>query len=178
MITISDNHLQRPAAARRPPTPQARDAARRMTRQRQVVLDVVRRLDTHPTADEVYDHVRRRLPRVSLATVYRNLETLSGQGLIHKIGHCDIQMRFEADLHPHLHLRCIDCGDLRDAPINPCGELDRAVKAMGASKVFGYRLEFLYRCPACRRHAAGRQRLRSNKASRSAAPANAKRFPR
>ncbi len=139
-----------------------------MTRQREVVLDVVRRLDAHPTADEVYDHVRRRLPRVSLATVYRNLETLSEQGLIHKIGHCDIQMRFEADLHPHLHLRCIDCGDLRDAPLNPCGELEKAVKAMGAFKVFGYRLEFLYRCPECRKNGAGRKYVRTGKALRKA----------
>ena len=140
-----------------------------MTRQREVILDVVRRLDTHPTADEVYDHVRRRLPRVSLATVYRNLETLSEQGLIHKIGHCDIQMRFEADLHPHLHLRCIDCGDLRDAPLNPCGELEKAVKAMGAFKVFGYRLEFLYRCPACRRHGGGRKPRKMGRPSNRAA---------
>ncbi len=149
-----------------------------MTRQREVVLAVVRRLDSHPTVDEVYDQVRRRLPRVSLATVYRNLETLSEQGLIHKIGHCDIQMRFEADLHPHLHLRCIDCGDLRDAPLNPCGELEKAVKAMGAFRVFGYRLEFLYRCPECRRNAGDRKMTRSNKASHKATGADGRRGSR
>jgi len=178
MIIISNKARKSAGPAPRRSRSPAADTARRMTRQRQVILDTVKHLDTHPTADEVYYHVRRRLPRVSLGTVYRNLEILSDQGLIHKIGHCDIQMRFEADLHPHLHLRCIDCGSLRDAPLNPCGELDKAVKAMGASRVFGYRLEFLYRCPSCRRRAGGRKSPRLQEISRPRARANGRRIPR
>ncbi|MBW2706713.1 MAG: transcriptional repressor, partial [Deltaproteobacteria bacterium] len=48
-----------------------------MTRQRQVILEELRKVDTHPSADEVYEMVRKRLPRISLGTVYRNLEILS-----------------------------------------------------------------------------------------------------
>ena len=48
----------------------------RMTRQRKVILDTLRRLKTHPTADEVFSIVRKQLPRISLGTVYRNLELL------------------------------------------------------------------------------------------------------
>jgi len=124
--------------------------SRRMTRQRRVILEVLQGLHTHPSADEVYAEVRRRLPRVSLATVYRNLELLSDQGLIRKIGHCDVQMRFDADLHPHFHLRCLECGSLEDSPIEPCSQIDQAVQSMQDLGVIGYRLEFYYRCPSCR----------------------------
>ena len=50
------------------------DTSLRMTRQRQVIIDELRSVTSHPTADDVYDMVRRRLPNVSLGTVYRNLE--------------------------------------------------------------------------------------------------------
>jgi len=57
----------------------------RMTRQRRIILEELRKVDSHPTADEVYEMVRRQLPRISLGTVYRNLEILSREGLIQKV---------------------------------------------------------------------------------------------
>ena len=54
----------------------------RLTRQRRIILEVVRATDAHPTAALVYRRVRRRLPRVSLATVYRNLRTLAAEGVL------------------------------------------------------------------------------------------------
>ena len=56
----------------------------RMTTQRRVILDELRSTGSHPTADQLYERVRRRLPRISLGTVYRNLEILAGQGVIQK----------------------------------------------------------------------------------------------
>jgi Fur family ferric uptake transcriptional regulator len=56
-----------------------------MTRQRQVILEVLRNVNTHPRADEVYEMVRKRLPRISLGTIYRNLEILFESGEIHKL---------------------------------------------------------------------------------------------
>ena len=53
-----------------------------MTRQRMIILEELRKVDTHPSADEVYEMVRKRLPRISLGTVYRNLEILSKTGEI------------------------------------------------------------------------------------------------
>ena len=55
---------------------------RRITKQRQVILEELRKLNTHPSADEIYKVVRRRLPRISLGTVYRNLEVLVQMGEI------------------------------------------------------------------------------------------------
>ena len=57
-----------------------RDRGLRLTRPRRIILDVVRATDAHPTAAFVYRRVRRRLPRVSLATVYRNLRMLAAEG--------------------------------------------------------------------------------------------------
>ena len=54
----------------------------RLTRPRRLILDVVRATDAHPTAAFVYQRVRRRLPRVSLATVYRNLRMLAAEGFL------------------------------------------------------------------------------------------------
>ena len=63
-----------------------------MTRQRRVILEALRGTTSHPTADEVYEMVRRRLPRISLGTVYRNLEILSGEGLVAKLEMAGTQM--------------------------------------------------------------------------------------
>jgi Fur family ferric uptake transcriptional regulator len=126
-----------------------------MTRQRRIILEVVCASPyDHLSADEVYERVRRRLPRISLATVYRNLDVLANQGRIRRIGACDPHMRFDGCLDVHFHLRCARCGGLEDAPVNPCSALDDAVREMGALGVFDYRLEFLHVCAACRKKGA------------------------
>jgi len=127
----------------------------RMTRQRQVILEELARLHTHPTADEIYGRVRMRLPRVSLGTVYRNLELLSRSGMIGKIEIAGRQMHFDSERGAHRHIRCIRCGRIEDIPgeqVPP--ECDRdAIRATGYTLI-ERRVEFLGICPACRR--AGR----------------------
>ena len=59
----------------------------RMTKQREIVLEELRKTRMHPTADELYERVRKRLPKISLATVYRNLEWLAEREIIRKIEH-------------------------------------------------------------------------------------------
>ena len=69
----------------------------RLTRQRSIILEELRAMGRHPTACELYDAVRGRLPRISLATVYRNLEFLSEKGLIRKITTAGRRKRFDMD---------------------------------------------------------------------------------
>ena len=69
-----------------------------MTRQRPVILEELKNLTTHPTADELYSMVRRRLPRISLGTVYRNLEILSEMGLAQKLESAGAQRRYGGDV--------------------------------------------------------------------------------
>jgi Fe2+ or Zn2+ uptake regulation protein len=69
----------------------------RMTHQREIILDELNRSKTHPTADELFDRIKHKLPRISLATVYRNLEILSAAGLIKKLEMSGRQKRFDWD---------------------------------------------------------------------------------
>lgn len=122
----------------------------RMTRQRRIILEELGANRTHPTASEVYELVRRRLPRISLGTVYRNLELLSEQGLVRKLELGNSQRRFDAVTENHYHVRCVKCGRIEDAPIEPVMTLENAVRGATDYEIIGHRLEFMGLCPACR----------------------------
>ena len=126
----------------------------RTTRQRQVILDVVRRADGHPTADEVYDAVRKILPRISMGTVYRNLDILAASGQIVKLEPDRPQMRFDAHTEEHYHLTCMRCGRIEDLPVKPSdSSLENLKNALGSLTrhgIFGHRLEFIGLCSRCR----------------------------
>lgn len=89
-------------------------AQNRMTKQRTVILEMLRSVHTHPTADELYSMVREKLPKVSLGTVYRNLDLLIAQGEIAKIDKAGTQKRFDGNPRPHFHVRCQMCGKIGD----------------------------------------------------------------
>src|SRR5207245_614965 len=97
----------------------------RSTLPRRVTLDVVRATDTHPTAAIVFARVRRRLPRVSLATVYRNLRRLAAEGLLRERVEAT-GLRFDPNVGPHDHFICVTCGRILDLP---CGEGARRGRA-------------------------------------------------
>jgi Fe2+ or Zn2+ uptake regulation protein len=88
----------------------------RFTRQREAVYTHLRGADCHPTADQVYAAVRRKLPNISLATVYKALEALVGAGLATKIADASGPARFDCRCDAHYHLRCLKTGRLRDVP--------------------------------------------------------------
>ena len=123
----------------------------RMTRQRRIILEELRGNHNHPTASEVYELVRRRLPRISLGTVYRNLELLSEQGLIRKLELGNSQRRFDAATENHYHLRCVGCGQVKDAPVEPVTTMESALRGVSDYEIIGHRLEFIGLCPACQR---------------------------
>jgi Fur family ferric uptake transcriptional regulator len=121
----------------------------RMTHQRKVILEEIRKMNTHPTADEVYEVVRRRLPRISMGTVYRNLEILSTHGLVQKIGPLSSQMRFDGNTGSHYHIRCIRCGRVEDAPVEPVDNIEGAIREVSDYSIIGHRVEFFGICPIC-----------------------------
>jgi len=113
------------------------------------------KLRSHPSADELYDRVRKRLPRISLGTVYRNLEVLSREGVIHRLESGGSPKRFDGDPDGHAHIRCIRCGRIDDLPSG--GELagrDRDIAKGTGYRVLERRVEFLGLCPACRKRGA------------------------
>ncbi|MFC1715463.1 transcriptional repressor, partial [Candidatus Poribacteria bacterium] len=102
-----------------------------MTRQRQVILEELRNASFHPTADEVYRRVRKRLPRISLGTVYRNLETLSKAGIVKKLELGGARKRFDGYSEDHYHVRCTGCGRLEDVPLKPIPGIESAFRSVG-----------------------------------------------
>jgi Fur family ferric uptake transcriptional regulator len=124
---------------------------RRITRQRQVILDELRNVKTHPSADEVYEMTRRRLPRVSLATVYRNLEDLAEQGEIQKLELAGTQRRYDGTVKKHYHVRCTGCGRMDDIEMEPFDWIERDVRQASDYRIFSHRLEFAGLCPSCQK---------------------------
>jgi len=134
----------------------ARDRNLRMTRQRRVILETLRENNTHPSADEVYEMVRRKLPRIGLGTVYRNLELLSELGEIQKLELSGSLMRFDGVPEKHYHIRCINCDRLDDAPLQALDNIEEQLLGSTEYKVMGHRLEFMGLCPDCLEKAASR----------------------
>jgi Fe2+ or Zn2+ uptake regulation protein len=124
----------------------------RMTRQRRMILEELRKLDFHPSADEVYALVRKRLPRISLGTIYRNLETLSELGEIQKLEFGGTIKRFDGYSEPHYHIRCNLCDCIDDAPMSLLRDIEDRVSSVTDYRIIGHRLEFIGLCPECAKH--------------------------
>lgn len=123
----------------------------RMTSQREVILQELKKSRSHPTADELYDLVKKTLPRISLATVYRNLEILSEAGIISKIEVSGRQKRYDAETVPHHHIYCVKChrvdnleGYENDVDLN-------SIVGRDDYTITGYRLDITGICPDCRK---------------------------
>jgi len=126
--------------------------SRRSTRQRSLVYEVVASTKSHPTAEWVFERVRRSLPRISLGTVYRNLQLLVAEGRL-KTWTRGRTIRFDADLASHDHFTCERCGLLVDLERGP-EPFAPAVERRLASRGFEVRdriLEFIGLCRECRR---------------------------
>jgi Fur family ferric uptake transcriptional regulator len=120
-----------------------------MTRQRQVILEELRKVDTHPSADEVYEMVRKRLPRISLGTVYRNLEILSAKGEIQRLElGCSLK-RFDGTPQNHYHIRCPNCDRVVDVPAHLKVDVNHELKNATEFRILGHKLEFIGICPDC-----------------------------
>ncbi len=125
-------------------------AARRSTRQRRLVFEAVIGTKSHPTAEWVYGAVRRSMPRVSLGTVYRNLQVLVEEGRLKSFVRAG-RIRYDADLDPHDHFSCDHCGLLIDVPRTAEAlPIERRLRSQGYS-VSGRTLEFHGLCRRCRR---------------------------
>lgn len=133
----------------------------RNTPQRAVILEELRMVKSHPTAVELHELVRRRLPKISLGTVYRNLERLSRKGAIRKLTTGQGETCFDGDLAPHYHVRCIHCGRLDDVFGLSDLPVPREGALFGGYQVLGHRLEFDGICPSCQEKSESRETARA-----------------
>ena len=125
-------------------------SGQRFTEQRAAVYRHLCAVETHPTADDVFTAVRVSIPDISLATVYKSLETLVGCGLAAKLSYGDGSARYDGRLDPHHHARCLDCGVVIDVPGQLDGDVLGALGPVRGFGVEGYRLELVGHCDGCR----------------------------
>ena len=136
-----------------PPEAALRDAleahGQRFTEQRGAVYRHLCGSTEHPTADEVHTAVRSRIADISLATVYKALETLVSCGLVRKLSYGDASARYDARVDEHFHARCLECGRVRDvAATTVTGALPTIAPSDGF-RIEGYRLEVVGYCATC-----------------------------
>ena len=122
----------------------------RNTRQRQVILEELQKLTSHPTAIGIFEIVRGQLPKISLGTVYRNLELLTRTGLVRKLELGNSEARFDGNIQPHSHVRCVRCGRVDDFHCPPLDLSGGEADDWNGYRILGYRLEFSGICPSCR----------------------------
>ncbi|MCE5267427.1 MAG: transcriptional repressor [Planctomycetaceae bacterium] len=124
--------------------------SQRNTQQRQAVLEELRKLTSHPTAATLYEIVRRRLPKISLGTVYRNLELLTRLGTIQKLEVGGEEARYDGNVQRHGHVRCVKCGRVDDIDAPSLDLSGGTANDSGAYQLLDYRIQFLGICPQCR----------------------------
>lgn len=121
----------------------------RFTEQRAAVYRFLCATVEHPTADEVFTAVRTQITDISLATVYKALETLVSCGLAAKLTYGDDSARYDARTDEHVHARCLTCGAVRDvAAANIVGPLPQ-VEPTDGFNIEAYRLEVVGYCSSC-----------------------------
>jgi Fur family transcriptional regulator, ferric uptake regulator len=122
----------------------------RNTKQRQVILEELQKLTLHPTAVGLYRIVSRRLPKISLGTVYRNLDMLTKAGIIQKLEFGSEEARFDGNPARHNHVRCVKCGRVDDIHGPPLDLLGGREEDFHGYRVLGHRIEFFGVCPQCK----------------------------
>lgn len=122
----------------------------RNTIQKNIILEAVRNLCDHPTAERVYSHVRQTHPRISRATVYRNLNRLAENGIINRLHLPQGADFYDHQTHPHYHLRCEKCGGIYDLPLPYLEDFFLQAQGMEAFQIHQHTLTFYGICPHCR----------------------------
>lgn len=124
--------------------------AKRYSKKREAILEVIRGTRTHPTADWVYQQLKPLYPDLSLGTVYRNLTVLREENLLRSVGVVNGQERFDAIVEPHAHFVCERCGAVIDLPgVRTDEEVDNAVDRTYGVRVDHHDLVFHGTCRAC-----------------------------
>ena len=119
------------------------------SKQRELILDVLRQNPIHPTADKLYELVRPLMPSISLATVYRNLNQLVDNGSIRKISGLDGAVHYDHCVEKHYHFICTCCNKVYDVPYNVAQDLELKLKSLTGLEAQSTELTFKGLCPNC-----------------------------
>jgi len=123
---------------------------KRETFQKAVILRYLQKTTTHPTAETIYQEIKKKLPQLSRATVYRNLKRLKEEGQILELTFADRASRFDGNPHPHFHFHCQKCGSIVDL-FTEEKQCALCLKNIAPGPIWDYRLELYGLCPKCQK---------------------------
>ncbi len=123
---------------------------RRMTKQRKMILEVVKNTTIHPTADWVYEQVKKEIPNISLGTIYRNLNVLKEMGEIIELNYGSEQSRFDGNSVEHYHFKCLECNKVLDIEIEVERDLEDRVEEVIPGRISNHRCDFFGYCNDCK----------------------------
>ncbi|MCD8308054.1 MAG: transcriptional repressor [Clostridia bacterium] len=119
----------------------------RNTIQKKIIMEALKSAG-HPTATELLEIVQEQDPAISRATVYRDLNLFAEEGSAQRITLSDGETRYDANIKPHAHARCVCCGRIYDVFEDKVsfmlGEED-----LGGFEIYSATIEFSVKCPAC-----------------------------
>lgn len=120
-----------------------------MTAQKNFILDYLKGVKTHPSAEVIYKDVRKKLPNISQGTVYRILNNFSRKGKVQVINTKDAA-HFDGDISDHAHFICESCGNVYDVmdECSSCGVLKKKKTKVGSIKK--YTINFYGICRSCK----------------------------
>ncbi len=122
----------------------------RKSHQREVILEELRKVKSHPTAATLFKLVSKQLPKISLGTIYRNLELLSKKGIIQKLEVGGSKARYDGDINKHYHICCTECGKIDDVYEISEKILNVDLSNIKGYDVEGYHINFYGICSDCR----------------------------
>lgn len=125
-------------------------AKTRNTKQKKVILELLKGTDTHPTADWIYEQARKVLPDISLGTVYRNLRVLTENEVIQELNYGSTYSRYDGNPKEHYHFVCNQCQAVFDVPIEVLPDINAKVEEVTGWQVEMHRMEFYGLCNECR----------------------------
>jgi Fur family peroxide stress response transcriptional regulator len=126
-----------------------RDKGCKVTPQRLAVYDVLTRTTDHPTAEMIYEKVRKYYPTMSFATVYKSVEIFSKLGIIQVLNTGEDSFRYDADTAVHPHIRCIKCGKVCNVSHLEAKAVENMVSTETGFEVQGHQFYFYGVCPEC-----------------------------
>ncbi len=121
-----------------------------MTKQRELILNILQGSDRHLSADEVFFLAKLKMPGIAMATVYNNLNAMWEAGMITRMRVDGGAVCYDKETHPHDHMMCMGCGRIQNIRLP---QLDSIIEEQLGEEIDGYDLTVSYLCPACKRQA-------------------------
>ena len=128
---------------------------KKVTPQRLAVYAALADTTEHPTAETLYKELRADYPTMSLATVYKSLDAFCEIGIVRELNVGEEAFRYDADISPQPHIRCMSCDRVADVPITALPALDKNVASVTGYRIVSQQMYFFGYCPECQKKKAG-----------------------